>query len=169
MLKEDGDYLPCDVDAAFDHIHELEFRVCFTVLTEMLGRRDYGETEMRRRLLCYGYREAEINRAIQRATEFKFLNEERFLISFIDERKRRGWGKLRIERELMARGSDPRTLPGYPERFFSREDDIERANQLLDRKRIPSEKPFEKLMRFLVSKGFSYDVAREAVREHLDS
>ena len=73
-----------------------------------------------------------------------------------------------VELELKRRGVDPRALPGYPEAFFSAEDDAERARQLLQRKSVPETRAFEKLVRHLVGKGFSFDVAARAARERID-
>ena len=167
ILKEEGIPLPQEEDAAFDAIHELEARVCFTMLTEILSRRDHSCEEVRTKLASYGFRSEEIEPAIAKAQELKFLNDNRFAQYFIDERKRRGWGRRKVELELRRRGIDCQELPGYPDAFFQEEDDLERAHALLKRKSIPSAKAFEKLVRFLLGKGFSYAIAADAVREHL--
>ena len=80
---------------------------------------------------------------------------------------RRGWGRIKIEQELQRRGVDPAEIPGYPEEFFDEHSDVERAAALLARKSIPENKPFEKLVRHLMSKGFSYSIARDAVQQRL--
>lgn len=161
--------LPRPEDEAFDVIHDLEGRVCFTMLTEMLSRRDHAEGEARDKLLRYGFRSEEIEQAIARARDMRFLNDERFASYFIEERKRRGCGRRRIERELAQRGIALDELEGYPEDFFSEDDDLARAREVLARKRVPEQRGFEKLVRHLMAKGFSYGVAAEAVRDRLAS
>lgn len=161
--------LPLDEEDAFDAIHAIEARCCFALLVEMLNRRDYATGEARSKLASYGFRDIEIDQAIARALDARFLDDARFASQFIDERKRRGWGRRRIEAELTRRGVDPSELPGYPVEFFSDDDDFERAQDILRRKTIPETKAYEKLVRHLMAKGFPYSVASAAVKARLSS
>lgn len=167
VLKDADAPLPCEVDDAFDYIHALEGRVCLQMLTEMLGRRDHSSEEAREKLRGYGFRDQEIDASISRARALRFLDDRRFAAYFIEERKRRGWGRRRIELELARKGVDVDGIEGYPEAFFSDEDDLERARALLDRRSVPEDRAFEKLTRFLMGKGFPYATASAAVRERL--
>ncbi len=168
LLEEDAVALPLPADEAFDAIHALEGRVCFAMLTEMLSRRDHSSDEIRRKLASYGFRDIEIDASLARAREHRFLDDGRFAAYFIEERLRRGWGRRKIETELRRRGVDLEAVPGYPDAFFSEEDDRARARALLERKPVPEARAFDKLVRFLMSRGFGYGVAAEAVRERLD-
>ena len=165
VLHAEGIPLPQDEDSAFDAIYALEGRVCLTMLTEMLSRRDHGTEEARRKLSLYGFRDIEIDAAVERATELRFLNDDRFVSYFIEERKRRGWGRRKVEVELKRRGIDLDAVPGWPDDYFSDDDDLSRARELLSRRPVPSSGAFEKLVRRLMSKGFSYSVAAQAARE----
>lgn len=159
---------PCPYREAREALEARENKLCLAALTEMLGRRDYGAEEARRKLRHAGFRPTAIDHALERAQELRFLDEERFLVSYIEERIRRGWGRLKIEADLRQRGSDPHMLPGYPERFFSAEDDLERACAVLARKPVPERNPFERLVRHLMGKGFPYRIAAQAVRIRLE-
>lgn len=159
--------LPCSYRSAMDALLALEERACFTALTEMQSRREHSSDEAHSKLLQQGFRESSVDRAIERARDLRFIDDARFMASFIDERLRRGWGRRRIEAELRLRGVDPAELPGYPEAFFSVEDDRERALALLKRKSVPDAHPFEKFVRHLMGKGFSYDVAAFAARARI--
>lgn len=167
LLQDGAVELPREEDDAFDAVHALEGRVCFAMLTEMLARRDHAESEIRRKLSSYGFRDIEIEGSISRARELRFLNDDRFASYFIEERVRRGWGRRRIEAELSRRGVDAREVPGYPDAFFTEEGDLERLRALLARRRVPEQRAYEKLVRFLVSRGFPFGVAADAVRERL--
>ena len=167
LLRDEGLSFPLDVDDAFDAIHALEGRVCLTMLVELLGRRDHSAAEAREKLAAYGFRDEELDATIARGIERRYLDDARFMSYFIEERKRRGWGRRKIEVELKRKGTDPAELPGYPDAFFTSEDDGARATALLEHKRIPENRAFEKLVRFLMTKGFSYEVASAAVRERL--
>lgn len=169
LLMTDAIALPLPEEEAFDAIHALEGKICFAQLTEMLSRRDYAVLEARERLLNYGYREVEIDAALSKAIDVRFLDDCRFATYFISERIRRGWGRRKIEIELKRKGVDASDLPGYPEDFFSVDDELDRAIELLSRKSIPSVRPQEKLVRHLMAKGFSYSVSSEAARRRLSS
>lgn len=169
LLRKEGSLaMPCEIDVAFDRIHSLEASVCFTMLTEMLSRRDHGTGEARSKLAAYGFRDVEIDASIKRATEMHFLNDSRFIESFIEERKRRGWGERKVSAELRMRGIDVHAIPGYPEAFFDSCDDASRAYELIVKRRIPEARAFERLVRYLMGKGFSYAVASDAVRRRID-
>lgn len=167
ILMNEGIPLPLEENEAFDRIHELEAQVCFTMLTEMLSRRDHGTQEAHEKLRAYGFRDEEISQALARATDMRFLNDDRFAGYFIEERKRRGWGRRKIELELKKRGIVVDDIPGYPEAFFSDEDDASRAWAIVEKKPVPATRPFDKLVRHLMSKGFSYAIAAEAVKRRL--
>lgn len=168
LLEAEGLGLPREEQEAFDALHELEGRVCFTMLTEMLSRRDHATQEARIKLAAYGFRPQEIDAAVARAQDMRFLNDVRFASYFIEERKRRGWGRRKIEVELRRRGVDVTELVGYPEAFFDDDDDLERARQLLERRSIPAGRARDKLVRHLMAKGFSYAVAAQAARMRLE-
>lgn len=169
ILMGDAIGLPLEEERAFDAIHDLEGRVCFTLMTEMLSRRDYASDELHHKLKLYGYRDEEIDSCIERASQLRFINDARFATHCIEERKRRGWGRSKIERELSLRGVCLDDIPGYPDEFFSEEDDIERALGLLERKSIPEARAFEKFVRHLMGKGFSYSIAARAARQRIDA
>ena len=59
-------------------------------------------------------------------------------------------------------------IAGYPEDFFDDAADVGRALGLLERKRLPDTRAYEKLVRFLVGKGFDYRCASEAVKLRLE-
>lgn len=166
-FQADQPVLPASLASLKETLGALEGSICFTVLTEMLSRRDYGTAEAEGRLLGYGFHADAVARAVARATELRFLDDGRFAVHFIEERKRRGWGQRKVEQELKRRGLNPGDIEGYPEAFFSADDDLERARDILARRRVPEARAFEKLVRHLMSKGFSYAVAADAVRERL--
>ena len=160
--------LPLPEEEAFDAIHELEYRVCLAQLTDMLSRRDHSIGELVSKLKAYGYRDAEVDRALRSAEEKRYVDDARFTATFIQQRIARGWGRRKIELELRRRSIDVGEIDGYPDAFFNEEDDLSRAIAVLEKKRIPDDRAREKLTRVLVSRGFSYQVARAAVSKRLE-
>ncbi len=74
---------------------------------------------------------------------------------------------MRIERELSRRGVPIEDVAGWPDEFFGDEGPTQRARELIERKPVPRENAYPKLVRFLVSRGFSLSVAKDVVSERL--
>ena len=161
--------LPMDLDDFRARVDTLCCSCAFTMVTEMLSRRDHASGEVRDKLAVYGFSQPAIDEAIKRAQAYRFINDDRFCSYFIEERKRRGWGRRKIETELKRRHIDLDAIPCYPEQYFNDEDDLGRALHLLERRRVPEERAFEKLVRFLMGKGFSYRVAADAAKAKIGS
>lgn len=167
-VEQDAPELPLAYASLRERVFAAEDALCYAVLIEMLERRDHSVAEARRKLDVAGYRSDTIEHAIARAQEARFLEDARFARTFIEERIRRGWGRIKIEHELARRGIRSSDLPGYPEAFFSVDDDLERAGAILARKSVPRERAYEKFVRHLRSKGFTYDIAMRAARRRLE-
>lgn len=167
-LRDEMPALPSSRESVLDAIAAIEARVCFAVAVDALSRRDHAEGELARKLRHAGYRSEAVDAAIARAREMRFVDDVRFASYYIEERKRAGWGRRRIEAELSRRGIDTSGIPGYPEEFFSEDEDVERAYALIARKPVSDIHGREKLIRHLVSKGFSYGVATHAVRRRME-
>ena len=82
FLKNRPD-LPCDWDEFREAVQLIERKCALTMVTEMLLRRDHATGEVRDKLARYGFRAAAIDFAVQRATEYRFLDERRFCSYFI--------------------------------------------------------------------------------------
>ena len=87
-----------------------EVAVCY------LARREHSVTELRRKLALKGFTEDEIEQAIVRLLENNLLSEERFTESYINMRKRKGYGPAKIAQELKLRGVDTNFFEAYLDR-----------------------------------------------------
>lgn len=150
-------------------IDTLSHQQAFERIVKMYERRDHPCSEYRSKLLDEGYSLETTDAALNKACEYNIINDIRFAESFITQKcSHSGWGRRRIEFELSRRNVDPYQVEGYPERFFSFEEDILRASQLLMKKTVPDRDPFYKLQRFLIGKGFDAQVASQAVKQYLN-
>lgn len=84
----------------------------------LLSRREHSILELKHKLMRKSFTEEEIEQVIQRLLDNNLLSEERFTESYINMRKRKGYGPLRIANELRERG--------IGEDFF--EDYLDRSN-----------------------------------------
>lgn len=167
QLNKEHLSLPCECESFFDLLRQVESKVCESIMLKMLDRRDYTQFEMQQKLRLNGFLPEVYEPIIDRAITNKYICDERYAKYFIDAKKRSGWGQKKIELELKHRGVDVYTLKNYPEDFFDSSEEYERAFLLLQRKQIPQTRPYEKLMRHLLSKGFNSSIASCCVKAYL--
>lgn len=76
------------------------------VAVGLLARREHSRTELRRKLKKKGFDEDNIDQVIEQLLINNLLSDERFTETYINMRKHKGYGPLRIEQELRERGVD---------------------------------------------------------------
>lgn len=169
LLRERGAaFDPQSAGELLDAVYEREAALAWEWLVAALNRRDLTCDEARERLRREGYGPRSVDSAVERAVANRFIDDLRYADTFASQRKAMGWGRVRIERELARRGVRVADVEGWSEEHFDREDEAERARAVLARRRIPERNPFEKLVRFLVGRGFDYAVAKAAAAERID-
>ena len=134
-----------------------------------MGRRDYSRIELRDRLSSDGYPTSVVEQVVSRACEVGLVDDARYGAAFARSKILAGWGRLRIERELSRRGVDVSEVAGWPEEFFNADEERERALALASRRRLSGRNDYQKLVRFLCTRGFAASLATSVAREVLDS
>ncbi len=81
-----------------------------------LSRREHSILEMRRKLKQKSFEDDEIDTCIEKLIHNNLLSEERFIESYINMRKRRGYGPGRIAQELRERGIDDADFADFLDR-----------------------------------------------------
>lgn len=138
-----------------------------TAALRLLGRRDYTSAELTTRLTDREYPAEEVEAALQRLAGEGLVDDRRVAASFVRVASRvKGRGRIRIERDLLARGVAPaivrETLEALPE-----EEDVEAINRLLDRRTLPAPLPIadrRRLFQQLLRRGFPADAIAKALR-----
>ncbi|HKA32678.1 MAG TPA: regulatory protein RecX [Candidatus Binatia bacterium] len=100
-----------------------------------LAYRPRSEAELRARLARAGFSPQEIEGALAKLRGLKLLDDEAFARSFARDRiENRGYGPLRIERELRFKGVAKAVIAEVLKDSFDRERDNARARALLERR-----------------------------------
>jgi regulatory protein len=132
----------------------------------MLGRRDYTANELTARLTERGYEPPDVAAALETLASERFLDDARAARAHVRTASRvKGRGRLRIRRELEARGIDADiALDALAE--ISPEDEAEAIARLLSRQREALESPEgrDRLFRKLLRRGFSADAIAKALK-----
>lgn len=148
-------------------VRTLSDECAWSKLVDLVSRRDYSQKEAADRLVREGFSRDCASRAVERGVASRVVNDARFAEYFVRAKVSAGWGPMRIERELSRRGVPIEDVPGWPDEFFGDEGPTQRARELIERKPVPRENAYPKLVCFLVSRGFSLSVAKDVVSERL--
>ncbi len=138
-----------------------------TTALRLLGRRDLTRSELITRLTDRGYLTEDIEPAVARLAEERFLDDRRTALAHArSASKIKGRGRVRIRRELEARGV-PKDLIQEALDQISPDDDLATLRRFLARKGV-TEKPEpaerRRLFQQLVRRGFSIDLVSKVLR-----
>jgi regulatory protein len=130
----------------------------------LLARREHSRAELARKLRPHVVAEDDLDALLDDLARRKQLSEERYAESRANALSRK-FGAARIAQELRAKGVDKELAGRAAE--AARSTEVERARAVWLRKfRKPPESREEraKQMRFLQSRGFSFDAIRAVIR-----
>lgn len=167
-LAKDDSFAPaCRAELLYT-VREIARSCAHSRMEDLVGRRDYSRAELSDRLLRDGYRPEVVEELVERAVEVGIVDDSRYAAAFARSKVLAGWGRMKIERELSRRGISPSDVPGWPEDFVSDADERERALSLASRRRLTGRNDYQKLVRFLCSRGFPVGLSTSVAREVLE-
>lgn len=144
---------------------ELEAEAAKNRLLRLVSQRDYSIQEATKKLLQDGYFENIVLPLIDRAVAGKLLDDMRYAESFIRSKIAAGIGKQKISDDLSKVGISTSGIPNWPDAFFE-EDELTRAKQLLHTKTFSEPNIYNKIVRFLYTRGYGLEVAKEAAKAY---
>jgi regulatory protein len=133
-----------------------------------LGRKEHSTAELTCWLAERGVSEEDVAATVERLAEVGELDDARFARRYAeDKRELAGWGAERIREALIARGVEPEHIDAAMA-VDEEPDQVERATGLLARRASPvdSERGRAQALGYLTRKGYSYEVAHEAIRAY---
>ena len=156
--------LSIETGATFVSLAELRARVdeaepacAMARCLRILNARDKTSHELTIRLVHDGYHKQAIEHTIARLVELALVDDDRFTSNYVDAglRAKKGWG--RIVRELGRKGIE---LDPDDERFRPEpEDEYVAACALVERFPVETEKERNRVLRRLITRGYSYPLA----------
>jgi regulatory protein len=117
-----------------------------------------------------GFNEPVIKKTIDILKEYSYLDDQKFAEDFINYRKNRGFGLIKIRYELIGKGVDKEIIDSAIENNSNPDDDLERVKAILT-KRIKTDQPvcerfLIKQSLFLKKRGFQDKLIIEALKEY---
>jgi regulatory protein len=146
-----------------------DFERCYTAGLRILNYRFNSEAELRAKLDRKEFPHDAIDAAIERLRREKWLDDSRFAAAFVRTRLRKGIGRLRIKRELMAAGVESATIaqaldiPDHDDRAAAMASAKKRLAVL--RRRDDDDAIRQKLVAYLFRQGYDSSMAIDVVRE----
>jgi regulatory protein len=138
-----------------------------SVAVKFLSRREHSVFEIRHKLLQRDFDHQEIEQAIVELQHGGWLSDERFAEAYIRMRQKKGFGPIRIAKELNERGIQETIVDDY----LRADDDVWRQilkQQYLKKYKNKSIKDYNdkaKRIRFLQYRGFALDVIYQVVTD----
>ncbi|MEM7401639.1 MAG: regulatory protein RecX [Pseudomonadota bacterium] len=127
---------------------------------DILSRREHTRLELFRKLKAKEFSEEEIEAQIDTLINEGLQSDERYTESYVNMRRNRGYGPLKIKQELQQRGISSELVNSFVE--FNDEIWIDTAYQAYEKKfaakPLDSANERAKRMRFLQSRGFTGDI-----------
>ena len=136
-----------------------------------LARRFHSERELLIKLKQKSYEERLIKLVLNELREKSFIDDQVFANHFIEEKlKKKRWGKNKIRAALFSKGVSASIIDEVLKSFDSEEDQNEAALSLVKKKyenlkkrETDNRKLKQKLVAFLLSRGFEYEISVEVV------
>lgn len=142
-----------------------------------LARRFHSERELLIKLKQKSYEDRLIKLVLNELREKSFIDDQVFANHFIEEKlKKKQWGKNKIRAALISKGVSTSIIDEVLKSFDSEVDQNEAAINLAQKK-FERLKPREnderklkqKIIAFLLSRGFDYEVSSEVVNKIIKS
>ena len=138
-----------------------------------LGRRFHSERELFIKLKSKSYEERLIKVVLNDLREKSFIDDNVFANHFIEEKlKKKSWGKNKIRAALFSKGVSGSIIDEAMNAFNSEEDQNETALTLANKKyknlkqrKTDNRKIKQKIISFLLSRGFDYEISAEVVNK----
>jgi regulatory protein len=148
--------------------HSYSFIEIVTRLEAFCAYQDRSEKEVRQKLSTFELSIDDNERVIKHLFEHRFLDEERFVLSFIHGKFRiKKWGRIKLKSELRKKGIAGSLIDRYLKELEG-DQYIETIHSLIEKKysQLSAEKDAfnkkVKVIRFVASKGFELDLIQDA-------
>ena len=166
--EKDGVFTPSSRNEFLYELKEISAQCIKARIEALIVKRDYSTAELQKKLMLDGYQKNVRDAAVQRAVEVGLVNGSRFADVYIRSKISQGWGPLKIKTEILKKGIEVEKLSGWPDSYFSDVDEIEVAYSLAQRKHLSGKNDYEKLVRFLATRGYSFSIASLVAKKILD-
>lgn len=138
-----------------------------------LARRFHSERELLLKLKTKSYEERLIKIVLQNLKDHSFIDDKNFASHFIEEKlKRKKWGMNKIKSALYTKGVSSKIIDELLKEFDNTENNLESITEIaakkinqLRKRNVDEKKLYQKVITFLLSRGFDYETSSEVCRK----
>jgi len=133
---------------------------------DLLAIRPHFKKELKEKLFKRGYEEKEVEELIDVFEERGYLNDKDHALFYIEELKRKRFGRNEILRRLCGKGFPKAEAENLLKTFYLENDEIANIRYHLGKKKfnLQDVKDIKRAFDFLSRKGFSWDRIREVLK-----
>ena len=146
------------------------FMKCKNSALRIIERAIKTEKEIREKLVLKEYDDEAIERTIKFLREYNFINDESYARMYVRD-KSKGQGKNKIKYSLIRKGLDEEVILDEISKIDDEEEEeiayemaLKKYN-ILSKRESDDYKLSQKLYRFLISKGYGYDVSSRVIKK----
>ena len=147
---------------------EMTEQEAYLQLAALCAQAEHCQQEMRDKMKCWEIDETVQNRIIARLVKERYIDDGRYARAFVKDKIRYNkWGRRKVQQALWQKRIDDdiqrRVLDEIEEKEYL---DVLRPLLKQKRKTIQAQSDYElnhKLMRFALSRGFSFDIIRQCI------
>lgn len=141
----------------------------------LLQRRIHTSRELNIKLRQKFSDDSLIKKCLTELEQKGFINDREFALAFITEKqKSKKWSRTKLKSELVKRGVNSEVISDVLNQTFNSELEIQSAEELAEKKlkqilkkESDKRKVFQKIMMFLQSRGYDYEMSSDVVRKIL--
>ncbi len=158
-----------EIDSLKKIIAEEEFLKCKNSALRIVEKAYKTEKEMVDKLLQKGYEGIIIEKTIAFLKEYNFLNDEKYTLMYAKD-KSKIQGKNKIKYSLMKKGIDKEIIENTLDSIDNNVEEETAYNLAIKKYRILSKKENDKyklnqkLIRFLLGKGYDYGLIKDVIK-----
>lgn len=141
----------------------------------LLQRRIHTAKELHTKLRQKFSDDTLIKKCVKELQQKGFINDKEFALAFVSEKqKSKKWSRARLKSEMIKRGISSEIINEVLNETFSAEKEENSARELAEkkyrqlvRKETDNKKLFQKLIMYLQSKGYDFEMSSEVVKDIL--
>ena len=163
-----------DVDSLKKLADEDNYIKCKNTALKTIERTYKSEKELAQKLALKGYDDHIINRTINFMKEYNLLNDNNYATMYVKD-KSRNIGKKKIKYSLLQKGIDEEIIESELEKINNDEvkaivyDMALKKYKVFSKRENDNYKLTQKLYRFLMGKGYDYDLIKDVVKSIVKS
>lgn len=163
-----------DVDSLKKLADEYNYIKCKNTALKTIERTYKSEKELAQKLALKGYDDHIINRTINFMKEYNLLNDNNYATMYVKD-KSRNIGKKKIKYSLLQKGIDEEIIESELEKINN--DEVKaivyemalKKYKVFSKRENDNYKLTQKLYRFLMGKGYDYDLIKDVVKSIVKS